>query len=322
METGALTGYIDVAQVTLYVFWIFFAGLIFYLRREDRREGYPLEKDDGTPEDVGLVWFPKPKEFTLPHGRGTATAGRKDQRKLPMEKVYAWEGSPFEATGDPMADGVGPASWAERDDHPDLTLEGTNKVVPLRADPDYYPCDGDDDPRGMTVFGADGKAVGTVGDLWIDKADLIARYLEVELADQPKPAPAPAPKPTPAPTPVATASEGAAKPEGEGQTAAAAPKPAPAPAPAPTPKLAKKKTVMVPREFMRVKGPNTFFNKLIGLPSTQPGIYVSALNAEDFKNIPQIKGNDQITALEEEKITAYFGGGRLYSTKEHAGPAL
>ena len=31
--------YMDVAQVTLYVFWIFFACLIFYLRREDKREG-------------------------------------------------------------------------------------------------------------------------------------------------------------------------------------------------------------------------------------------------------------------------------------------
>jgi len=32
--TGAITGYIDVAQLTLYAFWIFFAGLVFYLRRE------------------------------------------------------------------------------------------------------------------------------------------------------------------------------------------------------------------------------------------------------------------------------------------------
>ena len=42
MQTGAITGYIDVAQVALYAFWIFFAGLIFYLRKEDKREGYPL----------------------------------------------------------------------------------------------------------------------------------------------------------------------------------------------------------------------------------------------------------------------------------------
>ncbi|MBV9775481.1 MAG: hypothetical protein JO143_00385 [Acetobacteraceae bacterium] len=41
--TGGLTSYIDVAQMTLYGFWIFFFGLIIYLRREDKREGYPLE---------------------------------------------------------------------------------------------------------------------------------------------------------------------------------------------------------------------------------------------------------------------------------------
>ena len=38
-----VTSYIDFAQISLYVFWIFFAGLIYYLRREDKREGYPLE---------------------------------------------------------------------------------------------------------------------------------------------------------------------------------------------------------------------------------------------------------------------------------------
>jgi photosynthetic reaction center H subunit len=42
METGAITSYIDVAQVVLYAFWIFFAGLIYYLHQEDKREGYPL----------------------------------------------------------------------------------------------------------------------------------------------------------------------------------------------------------------------------------------------------------------------------------------
>jgi photosynthetic reaction center H subunit len=45
MHSGAITSYIDVAQLTLYAFWIFFAGLILYLRREDKREGYPLESD-------------------------------------------------------------------------------------------------------------------------------------------------------------------------------------------------------------------------------------------------------------------------------------
>ena len=31
---GALGSYIDIAQVMLYLFWVFFAGLIYYLHRE------------------------------------------------------------------------------------------------------------------------------------------------------------------------------------------------------------------------------------------------------------------------------------------------
>ena len=32
MTTGAITGYIDVAQLVLYAFWIFFIGRVIYLR--------------------------------------------------------------------------------------------------------------------------------------------------------------------------------------------------------------------------------------------------------------------------------------------------
>jgi uncharacterized protein with PQ loop repeat len=31
MQTGAITQYVDVAQLVLYMFWIFFFGLIYYL---------------------------------------------------------------------------------------------------------------------------------------------------------------------------------------------------------------------------------------------------------------------------------------------------
>ena len=33
MGTGAITQYVDVAQIVLYMFWAFFAGLIYYLVR-------------------------------------------------------------------------------------------------------------------------------------------------------------------------------------------------------------------------------------------------------------------------------------------------
>ena len=54
MIRGAI-GNLDVAQIVLYAFCVFFAGLIFYLRREDRREGYPLEdRGHWTAEGSGI----------------------------------------------------------------------------------------------------------------------------------------------------------------------------------------------------------------------------------------------------------------------------
>ncbi len=58
---GAI-GNLDVAQLVLYAFWFFFAGLIFYLRREDRREGYPLESEGQRGfKPRNLIWIPEPK---------------------------------------------------------------------------------------------------------------------------------------------------------------------------------------------------------------------------------------------------------------------
>ena len=77
MQTGAITGYIDVAQIALYAFWLFFAGLVFYLRREDKREGYPLVTERPGHFLEGFPRLPAPKTFLLPNG-GTVTAPRVD----------------------------------------------------------------------------------------------------------------------------------------------------------------------------------------------------------------------------------------------------
>lgn len=186
MQTGALTSYIDVAQVTLYVFWFFFAGLIFYLRREDKREGYPLGSD--RTDNAGVVvqgWPlpPAPKTYILPSGRTVqAPSGVGDTRPIPVESVGGYPGSPFEPTGDPMRDGVGPASYAERHDEPDLTWEGENRIVPLRVATDFGVCEEDPDPRGWPVIGADGETAGSVAELWVDRAEPLIRYYEVALS--------------------------------------------------------------------------------------------------------------------------------------------
>lgn len=183
MEKGAITGYIDVAQVTLYVFWAFFFGLIFWLRREDRREGYPLESDPtGKVKDIGAgILFARPKIFRTRDGSTwTAPNFKRDTRPVAARRVGNWPGAPMVPTGDPLVDGVGPAAWAERADKPDQTWDGKNKIVPTRADAHYTVASGDPDPRGMAVFGADGKRAGTVVDLWVDRAEHVVRYLEVD----------------------------------------------------------------------------------------------------------------------------------------------
>jgi photosynthetic reaction center H subunit len=189
MPTGAITGYIDVAQLVLYAFWIFFAGLIIYLRREDKREGYPLESDrsDRAPR-VEVVGFPKPpppKTYRLPGDQGMRQAPHPEapSGEIPGTKVSApWLGAPLEPTGDPMRDGVGPASYPQRDDLPDLTIEGTPRVVPMRVADDFVVEPNDPDPRGLSVVAADGVVAGTVRDLWVDRAEPRILYFEVELA--------------------------------------------------------------------------------------------------------------------------------------------
>jgi photosynthetic reaction center H subunit len=185
MQTGALTAYLDVAQITLYGFWIFFAGLIWYIRQEDRREGYPLENDvTGEYNRDPWLFVPAPKTFKLPHGRGAVSVPdleRRDTRKIAGERTARAPGSPLVPVGDPLLAGVGPGSWAERADLPDLTAGGANKIVPLRLDGEFYLASEDPDPRGMEVVGCDGEVAGTVSDVWIDRSEYLIRYLEVSL---------------------------------------------------------------------------------------------------------------------------------------------
>ncbi len=184
MGTGAVTGYIDVAQLVLYAFWIFFFTLVFWLHRETKREGYPLEQYDETrPGLPGWPDMPPPKTFVLPHGQGTRTVPRPNpepQRDLALKKDKP--GYPLEPTGNPMLDGVGPGSWNIRPQTPDLTNEGEPRIQPLRNLPDWSLASQDPDPRGQPVYGVDGEVGGTVVDCWLDLAEPQLRYLEVEVA--------------------------------------------------------------------------------------------------------------------------------------------
>lgn len=183
MYIGAITSHIDVAQLVLYAFWVFFALLIFYLRREDRREGYPLVEDSPTRStaDSG-IWIPEPKVYKLASGAAVhaPAAERADTRVLNAVPSAPWLGSPLEPTGNPLLAGVGPGSWAQRTDAPDVMISGAPRIVPLSSDASFHLESRDPDPRGFEVIGADNKVGGVVHDVWIDRAEVIIRYLEVE----------------------------------------------------------------------------------------------------------------------------------------------
>lgn len=187
MGNVVLAGGLDVAELAFWAFILFFIGLVFYLRREDRREGYPLENEvTGRLEDVGgPLTVPLPKIFRLPHGQGDVVAPRydRDSLNIPARQIERSEGAPFQPTGDPLMDGVGPASYVNRMPLPDVDMEGRLRIVPLSGDPDFYLAAEDPDPRGYRFICADGRVGGTVVDVWIDRSDRMVRYLGVELAD-------------------------------------------------------------------------------------------------------------------------------------------
>jgi photosynthetic reaction center H subunit len=176
-------GEFDLASLTLWLFWGFFAFLIYYIQRENMREGYPLVNEDGTEAaNVGLITPPEDKTFKLPHGRGEISlpSGQNpDRTDLALEPTSSAAGFPFVPTGDPLQDGVGPASWAPRRDLPELDGRGHPKIVPMKALEEFAVAAGRD-PRGLPVVAGDDEIVGRVVDMWIDEPEQLVRYLEYE----------------------------------------------------------------------------------------------------------------------------------------------
>ena len=171
----ALTSSIDVAQVVLYAFWVFFAGLIYYLHRENKREGYPLSSDSAGRAIVeGFPPVPKPKTYLLRTGRVVTApnAARDDDR--------TWAASaPAAAGANALTERSGPGSYALRADEVDLTANNEPRIVPLRTVGSLGIERKDTDPRGLPVVGTDGVVGGVVRDLWVDRAETLFRYLEV-----------------------------------------------------------------------------------------------------------------------------------------------
>lgn len=184
MDDVKIIGTFDVTEMVFLAFTLFFIVLVFYLRREDRREGYPLEDEltGRVDTEAGSMHSAKPKTFLMPFGRDAVTTPTKGREKVDVagKRTFASGGAPYYPTGNPLEDGLGPAAWADRAKHADLDAEGHNRIVPIGTVPTITVHKKDSDPRGMDVIGADGKSAGTITDLWVDRAEHVIRYLEVD----------------------------------------------------------------------------------------------------------------------------------------------
>ena len=259
MTEDYILGNLDVASIALWLFFFFFVGLVIWIQRENQREGYPLLDEDGTTADAGGV-FPVPadKTFKLPHGRGeyTVPSGQTPERgdiDSKLTRSYDSGGFPYDPVGNPLADGVGPASWSARRDEPELDGHGHAKIVPMGSSGTFAVSAGRD-PRGMPVVAGDGAVVGTVSDMWIDAPEQMVRYLQYDL-----------------------------KPEFGGGSR------------------------LVPMTMARIWGGK---------------VRVVSIYGEHFAGVPTIKSTTQITKLEEEKVSAYYGGGYLYAAESRLNPQV
>jgi len=185
MGTGAITNHIDVAQLVLYAFWIFFAGLIIYIRREDKREGYPLESDrSGAIKVQGFPAMPGPKSYRLAHG-GTVLKPNPNSPKDPEVLAIPtelWPGAPLTRPATRCA-----TAWV-----PPLTRGAQIRPISRsKASPRSCRCVSrrvSASPTRAPIRAAwrwsvaTGKVGGIVTDAWVDRAEPQVRYLEVEVS--------------------------------------------------------------------------------------------------------------------------------------------
>ncbi len=276
MGTGAITGYIDLAQLALYAFWIFFFGLIIYLQREGQREGYPLEAERPGGPKTELFPSPEPKSFLLHDGR-TVTVPRAEPAFSGNAAQFRGANSPLEPTGNPMLAGVGPGSCSNREDVAEHTLEGLPAIVPLRVETSFSLALEDPEPRGMPVKGADGVVAGTVSDVWVDRAEPMIRYIEVALT-----------------------------------------------------KELGGRHVLLPMNLARIRANRGLKWMDVIFAPLRPGqnhcpkgeVVVQSIMGNQFAQVPATKSADQITKLEEDKITAYYAAGKLYANPQRQEPVL
>ena len=187
-ELPQITSQFDIPTIASWLFILFFVGLVFWLQRESKREGYPLRASPFT--DELMEGFPPPPEdrrtYVLNEGGTTQSPHYYEPGPTsaePMERFM--DGTAFAPVGNPLLAAIGPGAWVQKKNEPALTERGHLLLQPLAELPEWSIAKADADPRGMAVFDWRWNPVGQVTEVWIDTGIKIVRFLEVELSAEP-----------------------------------------------------------------------------------------------------------------------------------------
>ena len=181
MLAAPLTQQIDLIQVLIVAFVLFFLLLVVYLHREDKREGYPLVVPGRSRRMVGWPSPPPTKTYRLLEGGVVELPNFKQQPAVNALRSVSGPGAPLDVPGDLLTSRLGAGATVLMRDVPMTTLTGEPLLAPLRHATGWSVSRGELDPRGMRVLSRNYVPVGIVEDLWIDHAAKILRYLEVRL---------------------------------------------------------------------------------------------------------------------------------------------
>lgn len=84
--------YIDLPTVLIYLFWFGFAALIIYIRREDKRVGYPLDSDRKGIPVQGYPAIPSPREPRAKHPALADSDVAMHQQPSPKDAAQSFAG--------------------------------------------------------------------------------------------------------------------------------------------------------------------------------------------------------------------------------------
>ena len=315
MPIGAFTGSFDLPLLLVIVFFLFFLALVYYLRQEDKREGYPLAssrtaRSGGRVAVVGFPPLPSPKTFILPHGRPPVQAPKPEEPSpVPAPDAGNITGLPVNRDAMPLGTNLGPGSYSMREDIPDLSHDGNPLFRPLRHATAFRVMKGEPDPRGFTVLGLDKMVAGEVVDIWIDEGEHFAKFLEVSLHPDLRDGRAARTAASTQVVGVVVTEEIVATPIGAVDIVEVEPivathdtgdRDTAAPAAG---------SILLPMEFAAV-------NQIART------VRCAAITSDQFADVPRRKADLVITAREENQLRGYYGGGFLWATPNRAEPLL